>query len=472
MKTYCKYHPLAPAHWHCNHCFGHFCRGCVPNAGSRQAANCPSCQKPLRYLGGSNLAEPFWRRISTFFRYPLAKDPILLILLCTALPLLFQNLIMSLVLTIGLAAIQMRYLYGIIEQTADGKMTPPTLGTAFQGGGLSLLIQQLLVFISMVALEVFALHKGGALFGIIMLAFLVLIFPASVMLLALEKRAVDALNPIRLMGIIGAIGWPYFVLYGYLVLMFLSLGVAQEFIVLHIPETFAFPLLGLTSSYFLIVIFHMLGYLLFQYQYQLGYSADLAEETPLAANTEHGAQVQAAVDIDISLKDGQYGRAVELMVQEMRRRPQDYAMLERLYQLLWALRDWGRLRDMVHPMLRMLLAQNRQEDAVRLIGKLYDEADFELADPLLRFNVAQVAHMIGEHRLVLRLLKDLHKDVPDFEFLPDAYVLMAKTLANALKDRTKALSYLKFVQQRFPDHAIQARLADYFESLRTKGLIL
>src|SRR5690606_14887047 len=139
-----------------------------------------------------------------------------------------------------------RYLYGIIEYTAEGKMTPPPLSSAFQSGGLELLVQQLLVLIGMVALQVFVLHSGGPMLGLITLAFLVLVFPASVMVLAVEKSALAAINPIRLMAIVGAIGWPYFVLYGYLILMFLSLGVAQEFILSSKP----YAQLSVTGPFF------------------------------------------------------------------------------------------------------------------------------------------------------------------------------------------------------------------------------
>jgi len=472
MKTYCNYHPLAPSRWYCGQCFGHFCSTCVPTLGdTRRGLGCPRCHKPLDYLAGSNLAQPFWQRISTFFQYPFAKGPFLLFLLCTLGPLLFQGPVVSLVMGLLLAVVQVRYLYAIIEVTAAGNMNPPAFSAAFQGGGMSLLIQQFLMIFGAIFFVLFVLHSAGLMLGLVALAFTLLVMPAAVLILAMEQSALAALNPFRQMAIIGAIGWSYFVLYGYLVLMVLSMGVVTEFVVTHFEPMLGYPLLGFASTYFMVVIFHMLGYLLYQYQYELGFSAD-SEEEDLATSTSESINImRLAADVDISLKEGEYEKAATLLFQDYRRRPHDLNQLDRLLRLLMALKATKSLRELVRPGLKMLMSQSRWKEIGTLLKLLYQEDDFQLPDPQLAFDVAQGLHHVGEHKLVLRLLKDLHQVHPDFPLLPEAYLLMAKTLANGFKDQVRALKYLEFVRRKYPTHVVQGRLEQYSESLRLHGLI-
>jgi tetratricopeptide (TPR) repeat protein len=472
VKTYCKYHPLEPSRWSCGQCFTHYCRTCVPTVDEKhKAAKCVHCHKPLRYLGSSNVAQPFWTRIAAFFQYPFAKDPILLMTLCTLLPLLVQGLISGLIIVVALAAILTKYLYSILEKTSEGSLKPPSLATAFQGGGLDLLAQQIFVLVGMILAVGFALKHGGALLGVPVLAFMVLVFPASVMILAVEKSALEAINPLRLMAIMESIGWPYFVLYGHLILVFLSLSIAHEFIFNHFQPSVGLPLVGLSTTYFLMVIFNMLGYLLFQYQYQLGFAADAEENEVIAPTNERFLQAQILAEIDIYLKEGQYERAAALMAQEVRKRPQDLHMLDRLYRLLLAQKDWKKLKEGARPILNMLLNQNRAEEAAQLLKQLFAQGEYAVHDPLLSFHLAQSFLILGEHKLLLKVLKDFHKEHPDFEFLPEAYVLAAKALANGLRDKAKALTYLKFVQTKFPEHVIQHQMAGYLASLEQRGVI-
>ena len=46
----------------------------------------------------------------------------------------------------------------------------------------------------------------------------------------------------------------------------------------HFPMWVAQPLAGFLNSTFTLILFHMLGYLLFQYQEELGFASDLQDE--------------------------------------------------------------------------------------------------------------------------------------------------------------------------------------------------
>ena len=84
MKSYCKYHPTRPAHWHCDQCDTPRCPECIETrdmGGYRQGEKlhmCPQCNLPLRWLGVENIIDPFWKRLPKFFLYPFSPRPLLL----------------------------------------------------------------------------------------------------------------------------------------------------------------------------------------------------------------------------------------------------------------------------------------------------------------------------------------------------------------------------------------------------------
>ncbi len=75
---------------------------------------------------------------------------------------------------------------------------------------------------------------GGPILMMLAVAFVVLALPASIMVLAMERSVGAAVNPMNLAVLISRIGTPYFLLYGYLILLTL-LGAAQDFAVNHFP---------------------------------------------------------------------------------------------------------------------------------------------------------------------------------------------------------------------------------------------
>ncbi len=60
---------------------------------------------------------------------------------------------------------------------------------------------------------------GGPILMLLALAFVILALPASIMVLAMERSVGAAVNPMNLAVLISRIGTPYFLLYGYLILL-------------------------------------------------------------------------------------------------------------------------------------------------------------------------------------------------------------------------------------------------------------
>jgi tetratricopeptide (TPR) repeat protein len=468
----CHYHPGEAARWHCSECQVHYCSRCLPEAdpGSRQAL-CPKCNKAMKYLGSGNEVVPFWQRLGSFFRYPFHAAPMTVIAICTFVPALMQSAVTSIVIGVLLSLALLKYNYAVISHTAEGHMSPPPLGMAFGGAGINTVVMQFLVIAAVIAIIMASGMFGGPIAMMLVMAFAVLAMPASIMILAMEQSAGPAINPINLASLIARIGTPYFLLYGYLILLMLASGAAQQFAFNHFPATISQPVSGFLSSTFTLILFHMLGYLLFQYQEELGFVAELQEDdnSPMHDMHHRDRTRRVDADIDMHLKDGHYDRVESILKEQLKRDAHNPVRLGQLYKLLMARRDVEQLYQ-YHPRLLAWLAERNDGEGIdELISSILEaEPTFRLEDPELAVRCANALYHRKRYKMVLRLLQDFHKRFPDSQEIAPAYLLVAKTLANGMEQWEKATAFLTFIRKRCLTHPLHEQVDTYLEQAREK----
>ncbi|KPQ29007.1 MAG: hypothetical protein HLUCCX14_08030 [Marinobacter excellens HL-55] len=470
MKHDCHYHPGDPAKWHCGECQRHYCNRCMPDADSRQRmALCPRCSKAMRYLGAATEVVPFWQRIGAFFRYPFHTDPLIVIAICTLVPVVAPANIVGLIIWLVLALALFKYTYAVINHTAEGHLKPPAISVAFTGSGFDIVILQLLVFVLMGALVATAAMIGGPILMLLALAFVVLALPASIMVLAMERSVGAAVNPMNLAVIISRIGTPYFLLYGYLILLTLASGAAQDFAVNHFPMWVAQPLAGFLNSTFTLILFHMLGYLLFQYQEELGFASDLQDGNTAADNQHRDRSTRFDADLDMNLKDGNYDRVQSMLIEALKKDRDDPKRIGQLYQILTARQATTELYR-YHPRLMIWLAQRHDGDGLNQLIQTLQAAEpgFQLDDPELAVQCARALYHRGHYKPALRLLQDFHKRFPDSDQLAPAYLIAAQALANGLQQWEKASAFLSFIKKRCTSHPVQGHIDVWLEQARNQ----
>ncbi|MBU2953129.1 hypothetical protein [Marinobacter sp. F3R08] len=470
MKHDCHYHPGESAKWHCGECQIHYCNRCMPDADTRQRrALCPHCSKAMRYLGAATEVIPFWQRLGAFFRYPFHTDPLIVIAICTLVPVVAPANLIGIVIWLLLALALFKYTYAVINHTAEGHLKPPAVSVAFTGSGFNIVVLQLLVFVLMGGLVGTAAMLGGSILMLLALAFVVLALPASIMVLAMERSVGAAVNPMNLALLISRIGTPYFLLYGYLILLTLASGAAQDFAVNHFPMWVAQPLAGFLNSTFTLILFHMLGYLLFQYQEELGFASDIQDDIADQDTHQRDRTSRFDADIDMNLKDGNYDRVMGMLKEALKRDRDNPVRIGQLYQLTTARQDVEELYRYHPRMLGWLADHNDGEGIAGLLKTLQQaEPDFKVEDPELTVRCARSLYNKNLFKPALRLLQDFHKRFPDNEQLLPAYLLVAQTLANGLSQWEKATAYLTFIQKNCESHPQHDQMTTYLEQARNK----
>lgn len=424
--NYCKYHPLDGATYSCRQCNIYQCDQCIDD--EHKGARCFICGSVLESLGSANTVEPFWRRLPEAFKYPLNSASMSLIVitailsvLATLIPFLF---ILAIVLYLFALGSLLKYSFTCLERTALGEMKAPDVMDAYQGG-IKLVLQLVLISILLAVVVGFVYHfLGMAMGGLI--GFLVsLSFPAILIRFAQTENMLEAMNPFAAVALIAAIGLPYGLLIVFMLIMITSVGVLHEWIGTLFPAM-SYLLQAVISNYYTIVIFHLMGYMLFQYQEQLGYSARSDEDDEQHNRTE---VERMRAKIMVHLKEGDYEQVITLYHQAFKRFPNEAFFFEQFFDLISVCKKAALMEDYGLIYLEFLNRKKRFDKLTSSFKQiLFLVPNYLPPSPAMRVQLARLLKQQGDLKTAVKLLNGLHKQFADFDGLPEAYVLLSEVL--------------------------------------------
>ncbi len=467
-KIFCKYHTDVPARWACNHCLINFCKNCI-QAVNGEAPVCPVCGKTATSLGAGNLIRPFWQRIHQFFLYPLQFPPLLFMLLLTVISVIFNKLPadkmpFGILIEIALFMLFIKYAYVVLEHTAQGylqaqriqgKMLTENLETPFK--------QLFIVFLFLIFLsELAALDSEPLLYiGLFITA---LVFPATVMVLAVEHRFFRAINPIRLLEVIHRIGGAYFIMCLYILLILVGAMQAANLMVEYLPTSIYLPVGNFIVMYFILVMFNMMGYVIYQYHERLGYSIEQEYSGTGEYETWPHETEPALRELEILFHEGKLEEVRKRLITMIHSHPGNMVYRERLHRLMIKSGDLEGLRKYSAEYLVRLMLEDRLSEALRVFGDCYKlDKDFKFGNGRQRLQMAQLLNKNGQSRAALNLLTNLHVDMPGYDGVPDAYLFVAKIMCEIFNEDEKARQVLTFLQNKYPTHPRIAEVNEYMK---------
>jgi tetratricopeptide (TPR) repeat protein len=422
---YCKYHPLDGATYRCHQCKCCQCDKCIDD--EHKGARCFVCGSVLDSLGSANTVEPFWRRLKEAFKYPLNANAMSLIVftaiisvLATLMPFLF---ILSILMALFAAGSIMKYGFACLERTAMGEMKAPDVMDAYQGG-IKLLLQLIVMSILLAAIVGVAFYYLGAALGGLFGFIAVFSLPAILIRFAQTENMLEAMNPFAAIALIAAIGLPYGLLIAFMLIMMTSVGVLHEWIGTLFPAM-SYLLQSIVSNYYTVVMFHLMGYMLFQYQEQLGYSARSDEDDE--SNRTDVERLRAK--ISVLLKEGDYEQVVTLYYQAFKQFPNEADFFEQFFDLLYVCKKDALMADFGLIYLEFLKRKKRFDKLTSSVKQIQLLVPDYLPDsPALRVQLAGLLRQQGDLKLAVKLLNGMHKLYPEFSSLPETYELLADIL--------------------------------------------
>lgn len=447
-KIYCHYHSAQPATWRCLPCERHYGDCCVPlNADAPEEwPRCALCNERLTFLGAANTAQPFWERIPAFFAYALQSGPLAMSAMLALASLFLPP---ALLLWLVLFSVATKYFYSVIEACSLGVGEAPSLASAFSGEGFSLFFKQLAVFfLAFAALWLAADFDSEAVYWAVTIG-LLLVLPASIIRLALDKTLGAALSPGEVGQVIRAMGWRYLILCAFLFILWQSPAWVTQMLASGLPKVVLMPVAMFLFGYFSVAMCAMMGYAVYQYQGALGYAADDGENRAAYPEAEY-LRRRALAEAEIRLKEGQGGQALEALRAALERTPEDLRLNERFHQLLFALNERQRCLQHLHHYLPLVARSNPSLAATALLNARQLQADFLPEDALVCEQIAAALLERHKTREALSLLRNLHRRFPDYPHIPRAYLLAARAFAENLGQLEPARQLLAFIRARYP----------------------
>ncbi len=98
-----------------------------------------------------------------------------------------------------------------------------------------------------------------------------------IILLVTTGSLLHALNPLMFVPLVTRIGWGYLLMYFFLFLLASAPAIAGQYIMQFFPVDMHLLLYSFAESYYTIVSYHMMGYVILQYHDQVGYQVDFED---------------------------------------------------------------------------------------------------------------------------------------------------------------------------------------------------
>ncbi len=410
--------------------------------------------------------QPFWLRIPSFFAYPSQKSVLMVMIGFSVLQIFtfIPGVDWIVALLLWLAAY--KYSYEVLVHTAEGHLDPPE--SRYMAGTDSMGLRQFLLVIGMMLMVqgVWWFTESMIISGVFALC-LLLAFPAAIITLGMTRSLFAALNPITWISLISRIGGPYFLVFFFLFLMVTSVGSLEAFIAPdgELMYVLMRPIFYFLDFYFMVAMFHLMGYMIYQYHEELGVEVTIPYSRPSdRAASPDSPVISQAKDL---VQEGRLAEAVDLVGGQLRSRGGTPELHEHYRKLLLLKKDKRALLEHANQYLPILLESvENPHKAVDVVAECYKmDPQFSVSYPAYVTTLAEHANRRGMHKLALLLTSGFAKRFPNHPDIPVNYLLAAKILTDRLGEDEKALAILRSLKKKYPEHPLQPEIQHYTQTL-------
>jgi len=412
---------------------------------------------------------PFWRRLPKFFIYPVQWSSMLRIIgyaMVTGLSLLLPNPFGGLLYLI-VWIMFLKYAFVVMERTANGQLDEPDDLNGNERGDAGQVMRQFGLFVvfglCVGLLSVLLGRSAGYVIGAVLMS---VVLPAGIMIIAVNKSLPQALNPFQILFYMGTIRSPYFALCFLIFSLSSSSEWLQEFFYEHLDSWLVLPLFGFIEFYFTLIIYHMMGYAVYQYHEKLGLDADVSFADAEAKQSTGKTADPLHAQLGELLAAGHDEAALDLLREALRTRWEENALHERYQKLLVASGKSVPAMHHAREFINKLSNEKRLFQALDLCEYwLKNDANFHLQDSFHVHPLATAARMGGRAKLALDLMRGFDKRYLQHEHIPLIYFLAAQILSENFQRHSEASAILHTLQTKFPDHPLANEASQYLTVL-------
>ena len=364
--------------------------------------------------------------VISMLRYPLHLECVSgMLFLCLLFYFLVLIALFSYTITMGaplyvmgsymlLMLINSFFEYGleVIDESALGKATPPTLPLNFfdilKGRGRFKRQLLMLLFFGVIIWQLFAMNL--VYLALAILIFTILVFPASLLVNALYEDFFEIINPLTLIGVMLITGWQYVAATGLLFALILAL--VMLFIASWVTFLFILPL----GLYGFLVYFRYLGLIACAHSDALHSitSRDLEEAAVEQFYADNAMLHKVLEDAYWNLKDRRVDAAIKLLTPVI-----SIGGWARFEAVFGYISQWPVKRPALH-FIRLYLSVLRETcNSMRALSlcewSLNEDAEFTVADESLLHWLEQQSVSQPQYVVTVKLLSNFARQYPGHE---------------------------------------------------------
>jgi tetratricopeptide (TPR) repeat protein len=477
MKKFCNGHPTRKAHWHCSKCDALLCPECVTARESERYGNkavhhfCPKCNLPVDWVGLQNLIDPFWNRMPRIFAYPLSLQPLLFISVLAFVSLfLSESSLFTPLLRGAMWLMILKYSFESLKATASGNLKPPPVNVQTISDDILQVFKQFAIYVIIFIGFAYISAKAGLIVGFVFAIAVLFFVPSMIIVLVTTGSLINALNPVMFVGLTFRIGWAYLLMYFFLFLLGSAPAYLGQYVIRFLPAEFHPMLFGFAQSFYTIISYHLMGYVILQYHERIGYQVDYEDfADPTVEDFEPQKSDPDAVvlsKVEPLIKEGKLDEAIGLIKTMTEQQPIAGIKLSERYYNLLKLRK-RRAELMAHGVthLDILTAENIKSKAIAVF------TECRIADPgfmptaAALFKLAGWLNETGKIKAAVAVYNTLAKSYPDNPLVPKAYFRIAQIFHDRLMNKAQAKKALDLLLQKYPNHDIVPQAESFLARL-------
>lgn len=452
----CKYHSDKEATWHCESCDTAFCMGCVEVEKNAIVPKCILCREYLSSYGVSSQVEPFWNKLGDIWKYPLNNSSQSFFIFFAVVAFILGAIIdfapiarVKIILSVLLYSFAISYVFKVLTKTGRGDFKAPTYSEAVVDNTDKMTFPAVGLFILVVLLGVL-FQKMFPNYGLdVYELLLVFLLPAILMTLAMSKQLTFALNPAEIIRTIAGIGLPYLIIAGITMVIFYSMAWVEGFINEWLPDALTFCLSATASVFFYTILFHLLGYVVYQYHAELGYRVNV--ET-MVANMDNISEEQRMMNhADIYIQESRFDDAKDMLQRASNEPKLQEAALSKLIKLNIAKKDKAGMILAANNYFSNPNIEKHAEKAYQIYRAINGvEPRFKPMNATARaVLISQIRSKMGMEHFE-KLTADLDDKIAEDHDFPKVLFAQAKFFSDILMQDDKAIPILERLKEKFP----------------------
>ena len=494
MPMNCNYHPDQPAAHLCPKCNTYFCSGCIVKRKSdlyNFKFICPKCNIYTKTLLNNYTIEPFWKRLPKIFKYPLRLQPIILLLILAAIfSYLGDIFLLGILVKSACFGVALTYSFAALTSTVHGDFKAPSISMESIHDNFWLVFKQLAIFLIFYLIskayttnllfdnwEDTLRRQTSGMSDVIFILTSQLLLPAMIIILAETKSILAAINPRVLIMLVRRIGWAYLLMCFFLDILVTAPIVIAGLIGKSITQEISTFLITSSLFYYMLVAYHLMGYILFQYHEQFGYEIVYDGENEPITNPKTqiktAATMNESVDnellnkLHIFIKEGNLDEALSLIREETHGNITNPILAERYFNLLQIKQMNAELLECGKNYIPLLIKTNQKDKLceVYLTCKSIDEHFITDASSL--FMIAKSLNEKNNHVEANQAFKQFIAMNDKHPMVPDAYFFVAKILNEKLGEPIKASELIKAIIKKYPFHENTVYIKSYLKQIKT-----